>query len=341
LICGEKMESPNNLPLRLAVIGFGKMGMLHASILNVMENVKVVGICEKSYIIRRLAKQLLKDTEIVGNVGELVDLDLDAVFVTTPIPTHFSLCKMIYEGKIASHFFVEKTLASDFSQAKELCEFAKCSGGVNMVGYMKRFSVTFSKVKELLGQGTIGELSSFSAYSFSSDFAEIQTKSKKSGSRGGVLNDLGSHVVDLALWYFDSIEVENASLKVINSSGCEDEAKFEVTNDDGFKGNFHVSWCKNEYRMPEFGFEIRGTRGELKVNDDLVELNLRNGEHKKWYKPDLNDCVDFLLGAPEYYREDKHFSDSVLARQNVENDFCNAARVDDLLEQVKRKAKWQ
>ena len=332
------MRGSNEMTLRLAVVGLGKMGLLHASILSVMENVKVVGLCEKSLIIRKVAKKALKDVEIVDDITKLASLDLDAIFVTTPIPTHFSIGKTIFAEKIARNFFIEKTLAANFSEAEELCELAQYSGGTNMVGYHKRFSVTFGKARTLLEQKAIGETSSFTAYAYSSDFSDMDKKSKISGSRGGVLKDLGSHVVDLALWYFGNIKVERANLQSIIHSRSEDLAKFDVVCDDEVKGSFDVSWCKSEYRMPEFGLTILGTQGEIRVNDDEIELKLKDKEPTKWYRHDLNDCVGFLIGAPEYYREDEHFVRSALAGQPVESDFSNASIVDSLLEQVKMKA---
>jgi predicted dehydrogenase len=334
------MGGSNNEKFRVAVVGLGKMGLLHASILNVMESVEIVGLCDKSSIIRRLIKKMLKGVKMVDDIVEFSDLDLDAIFVTTPIPTHYSIGKTIYTERIAQNLFFEKTLAANYAQAKELCTLARSSEGVNMVGYMKRFSVTFNKAKELLDQNVIGGASSFEAYAYSSDFAEVDRKSKISGARGGVLMDLGSHVADLALWYFGGLEVKMGKLRSINNSGSEDVAKFKVVSEGGVEGSFDVSWCKNVYRMPEFGIRIMGSNGELTVNDDEVVLKLGE-EVTKWYRHDLNDLVGFLIGGPEYYREDEFFVKAVLEGARVPSDFDAASKVDDLLEKIKTQAAWE
>jgi predicted dehydrogenase len=335
------MKKSDMEPLRVAVVGLGKMGLLHSSILNVMESVRVVGLCEKSSIVRRIAKKLLRNVRMVADVIDLADLDLDAVFVTTPIPTHFSIGKTVFTKNIASNFFMEKTLAANFSQAQELCKLAQVSRGINMVGYMKRFSVTFRKAKALMEQKNIGEITSFQAYAYSSDFAEIDLKSKISGSRGGVLQDLGSHVVDVAHWYFGPLDVASANLHSVTNSSSEDEAAFEVQSSDGLKGLFDISWCKKDYRMPEFGLRILGEEGEITVNDDKVDLTMKDGTHANWYRHDLNDSVGFLIGAPEYYREDEYFVNSAFAGQQVQPDFSGASKVDNLLEKVKLEAMWK
>jgi predicted dehydrogenase len=175
--------------LRVAVVGLGKMGLLHASILNVMPNVEVVALCDKSWLLLKFVKKLFKKAQAVDDVEKLADLDLDFVYVTTPIPTHVPITKILCSKKIARNIFVEKTLASSFDKAEKLCRLNQSLGGVNIVGYMKRFSVTFRKAKVILDQATMGKLLSFSAYAYSSDFFGDNKGLKTAASRGGVLRD--------------------------------------------------------------------------------------------------------------------------------------------------------
>jgi predicted dehydrogenase len=335
------MEKSDIEPLRVGVVGLGKMGLLHASILNAMEAVDIVALCEKSSLIRRFAKKMLRNMKLTADVAEFADLDLDAIVITTPIPSHFAITKTIFTHNLASNLFIEKTLASNYADSVKLCELAGSSKGTNMVGYMKRFSRTFQKAKSLLELGTVGEISSFEAYAYSSDFADIDKTSKISGSRGGVLKDLGSHIVDIALWYFGKIEIESSELKSIISSGSEDDVKFHAVCDKGISGSFSVSWCRSNYRMPEFGLKVNGTKGYVRVNDDEVELRVNDKSPVTWYRHDLDDNVGFLVGSPEYYREDECFVKSVMAGRSVESDFDSASKVDYLLDQVKMKADWK
>jgi len=47
--------------LKVAVVGFGKMGILHAGILNALPKVQLVAVCEKSGLIRRFMRKLFRD----------------------------------------------------------------------------------------------------------------------------------------------------------------------------------------------------------------------------------------------------------------------------------------
>jgi predicted dehydrogenase len=324
--------------LRVAVIGLGKMGLLHASILNTLPNVELAALCDKSSLIRKFCKKMIDNVHVVDDVEKLSDLGLDAVYVTTPIPSHFVVMDILYSRKIARNVFVEKTLAANPDEAKKLCDLAQSFGGVNMVGYMKRFAVTFRKAKDLLNQDALGDVASFDAYAYSSDFFGCEKTSEKSAARGGAVRDLGAHAMDLALWFFGDLEVNSAKLEQPVNGGSEDSAQFSVNGADGLEGEFSISWCKENYRMPEFGLVIRGSEGVMNVNDDRVELTLNNGKPSRWYRHDLKDNVGFQLGGPEYFREDDYFIKSVLEKQDADPSFHTASKVDYLIDQVKSRA---
>jgi len=324
--------------LRVAIIGLGKMGLLHAAILNTLPNVEVNVLCDKGALIRKFCKRVFDGVRVVDDLEKLSGLDLDVVYVTTPIPSHFIVTKTIYSNAISRNVFIEKTLASSYDESKKICELAQSFGAINMVGYMKRFAVTFRKAKDLLDQDALGELVSFDAYAYSSDFLGSEKSSKASASRGGVLRDLGAHVVDLALWFFGDLEVDSAKLESLVEGGSEDFANFRVKKSDGLEGQFSISWCKENYRLPEFGLVIKGSEGFMRVNDDEVELKLNDEKSSRWYRHDLNDNVGFLLGAPEYFREDDYFIKSVLENRNVEPGFHTASKVDYIIDQVKSRA---
>jgi predicted dehydrogenase len=321
--------------LRVAVVGLGKMGLLHAGILNVLPNVEVTALCDKSFLIRKFVKKVLDGVRIVDDVEKLSDFDLDAVYVTTPIPSHFAVARTLYVSKVARNLFVEKTLASSYGEAKELCELARRFGGVNMVGYTRRFAVTFKKAKDLLDQDAVGPVASFKAHAFLSDFFESRKGSRAPAARGGVLRDLGCYAIDLASWFFGDLKVESAKLTSVVADDSEDSAHFRVTRSDGLEGDFDVSWCMKNCRLPDVKFSINGSEGVIEVDDDKLELKLKNSKSFAWYRHNLRDNVGFWLGGPEYFREDRHFVESVMTDNNAEPSFYTASNVDRVIDQVK------
>ena len=311
--------------------------MTHACLLNTLPNVKVTALCDKSRLMRTLAKRAFQKCLVTGKLEELADLGLDAIYVLTPIPSHYRIIKEILELNVATNLFVEKTLTSNYSNSEDLCKLIQNRKAVNMVGYMKRFGVTFNHAKELLDKHTLGELISFDAYAFSSDFADVPEGSLVSAARGGVLEDLGSHVADLALWFFGDLDASSSKPDSNPAQNSADSVSFEVAGSNLLQGRFSVSWSKKGYRMPEFGLSIEGTDGKLFVNDDEVRLEMNHETPKNWYRQDLNDNVGFLLGGPEYYREDEYFCKSIMSGTIPKSDFESAIKVDYLLDQVRRR----
>jgi predicted dehydrogenase len=322
--------------IRVAIVGMGKMGLVHSCVLSVLPNVKIVALCEKSLITRKLIGRLFSQALIVNDVEQLAKTNIDAVYVTTPIPSHFSVAKTIYSQGISSNVFIEKTLAKSSSESRKLCELSKDREGVNMVGYLRRYYVTFRKAKEMLANMAIGSPISFRAYAYSSDFLDIR-QSYAPTSRGGVLRDLGCHAVDLALWFFGEMSIGSAKIRSIVTRGSQDFASFRMRSSDGVEGEIDVSWCKENYRMPEVGFDITGQKGTIQVNDDEVVLQTGNVLNR-WYRHDLNDNVNFWLALPEYYREDLRFIGSMRNHTQCEPDFLAASQVDDILESIELKA---
>ena len=329
------------IPVKCAVIGLGKMGLLHGSILSAIPNVEIVAVCEKSSILLRIAKRLFPTAELVDDIAKLDGSSISTAYVTTPITSHFGIINYLLSHQIVDNIFVEKTLASSWEKSRNLCKLVQNSPGVMMVGYMKRYSVTFRKAKQLLAQNVLGKISSFDAYAFSSDFAEAKHGSKKPALRGGVLRDLGSHIIDLTGWFFGDFEVASASLEAIVSDTSEDAANFvaEVKNLD-MTGNFQISWCAKKHRMPIFGISILGDKGIMKVDDYSLNLKLSHGSNVSYFKHDLDDSVGFLLGEPEYYREDFAFIEAISSgkTKDPEPSFVSASRTDYIIDQIKKEA---
>lgn len=329
--------------LRCAVIGLGKMGLLHASILNAISDVELVALCDKSVLMTRLYKRIFSSTgiSVMSDFEKFSVLDLDAVYITTPISSHSFIAKNLYTKGIVRNMFIEKTLASSYSQAKELCEFAENLRSITMVGYMKRFSVTFRKAKELLSQRILGEPNSFRAYAYSSDFLGLTKESQSSAHRGGALRDMGCHVVDLAMWLFGDLEVRDVISSVKTEMSSETSVSFTTRNSAGLEGQFDVSQCVPNYRMPEFGLFIDCSKGRIDVNDDRLCLNLSDGSQRRWYRHDLGDNVDFFLGESEYFRENQQFVKSLLDNRMCEPNFETASRVDYVIDQIRDRSRTE
>jgi predicted dehydrogenase len=321
--------------IRIGIIGFGKMGILHATILGALPDAHVVAVCDTKRVVLRLAKKALPSIRVTKDLSELAQLGLDAIYVTTLPGSHYSLVKRIYGEGIARHVFVEKSLAASAEEADEMSRLAQAHESVTLVGYQKRFAVTFRKAKELLDDEAVGNVLSFEAYAYSSDFVGAPSEATPAIHRGGVLRDSGCHAIDLALWYFGHLDV------VGSSNGRDGDAEMptdfvsaRLRTAQGAEGELMVSSQMEGYRLPEIGMKIDGSLGTLIVNEDRVELTTRDDETRSWHRHDLNDHASFVFGAPEYSRENEEFLRAVTDGQGRGPDFVASTKVEQIIDNI-------
>jgi len=97
----------------------------------------------------------------------------------------------------------------------------------------------------------------------------------------------------------------------------EDFANAQIKFSNNISGEIDTSWSKEGYRIPEANIEIFGNNGKLKVNQDLIEINLKNHIPQfdkteiKIYKQSLEKGVHFDVGGPEYTKEDINITNSI------------------------------
>jgi predicted dehydrogenase len=312
-------SSVENEVVRVGIIGLGKMGILHAGVLNALDGSKVVAICEREGLLRRVGKKVLQQISFYDNPSGMVkDEDLDAVYITTPIQSHAPIVhELSGMGKKVS-LFIEKPLAGSLSEAGQIVSGSKTLGTVNMIGFQKRFLPQFGRVKKLLDAHALGEILFFHGYSLVSGVFSKGGGWRFEKGQGGSLLDLGPHLIDLLLWYFGQPAKIRAWERSFYSDKVEDLSHLVFDFDSGLIGHADVSWSIGGYRIPETQIEIHGKNGSLVVNDDFLSLRIVedvpgviNSGATIQRKPDLVQGVDFVLGDPEYCIEDKYFLDCV------------------------------
>jgi predicted dehydrogenase len=325
--------------INIGVIGLGKMGLLHSSILNTMQDTKIVAICEKQPIVRLFAKRMLPSINVVSDLEEMRSQTIDAYYVTASVGAHYPIIKEIYTSLPTRHIFVEKPLCISSVQSREICGMSVGHSGTSMVGYTKRFSATFKKAHELIKSGILGDIVHVTASAFSSDFNGTEEFVPQGYARGGVLCDLGCHAIDLLHWLIGTFAVKTADVLTRSHGRLSyvDEAQTVLQFNESVEGSLTVSWCRENYRLPQVDIEVRGTTGKLLVNEYRIEL-VSSDERTVMRKNELETGVPFFLGESDYYREDQMFINAVRSNKTVDIDFAAACRTDVIINEILAKA---
>jgi predicted dehydrogenase len=325
--------------MKISVIGLGKMGLLHAGIVNSLPDAKVTSVCETDFFLSTAAKALLpKEITVYRDVGKMIlEEDPDALYVTTPIDTHVPIINDSFRAKSNLNIFVEKPLASTYDEAKVACEAASRSSGINTVGFQRRFSPIFQKARDLLTENAVGDPLFFRSYFFSSDVLREGSGWRSKKGSGGVLLDSAPHLLDTLIWFFGEPTSVMAVKKRIYSSMVDDYVHAVFSYASGLQGHTDVCWSVSSYRLPEVMLQVYGKDGILTVTDDFVKVSLsqqKSGGSRTYNRQSFRVSTPFLLTDPEYTLEDAAFLEAVRTQVAPDSNFIQAAKVNALIDRI-------
>ena len=326
--------------MQVGIVGLGKMGLLHSAVLNTLDDVQIVSIAEKDSLVTKHLKSVLPKINVYKDLDEMLSSEnLDLVHITTPVASHLPLTLTSIKKRL--NFFVEKPLTRNLDEAKQICSELKNSNLIHCVGYNVRFLETFSNVKSLLDENVLGDIINVNSTMYASNIFSKPSgwRFKKKISGGGVLLELGCHLVDLLLWYFGPITNVIGKIKTVYSE-VEDFAHAEFEFEKGIKGELDTSWSKEGYTIPEINLEIKGTNGSLRVNQDFIEMKLKNPVQKfkqadvKIYKQELEKGISFDVAGTDYTKEDMHLVDCVKNKKQTLVNAFEASKTQSVIEAI-------
>lgn len=319
--------------LCLAVVGFGKMGLLHSAILNLLRPNTVKFVVDKSKIIALGGSLLIKGLRFFRSLERILSEDLDAVYVTAPAETHYAIVRRLLDAGVKA-IFIEKPPTLNLSSFMELLDDA--NEALCMVGFQKRYALPFRHAKLLIDEGVLGDVKDVRCYIKSSDV--LKPVERFNHLDRGVLLDLGIHLLDMLCWFFGELSVESARSRSFYT-GVDDV--FEaMLSAEKFSINFEASWSDVGYRFPETFIQINGDKGILKVTEDYVKVVLDEKDKSlALYKPHYYQSFPPVLVAdPEYTIEDMHFLSCFTINRKPETDLESCTATMNLIEELYTRA---
>ena len=144
----------------------------------------------------------------------LEDPSLQLIVIPTPNDTHFPLAKAALNA--GKHVVVDKPFTVTLSQARELEALAKAKGLLLSVFHNRRWDSDFLTLKQLLKEGTLGEVRYFESH-FDRFRPEVRQRWREmKGAGSGIWYDLGPHLLDQAMQLFGApvaINVDMAEMR--------------------------------------------------------------------------------------------------------------------------------
>ncbi|HUW19283.1 MAG TPA: Gfo/Idh/MocA family oxidoreductase [Sedimentisphaerales bacterium] len=331
--------------LKGGVIGFGRMGVTHYSILNTHPDVQFVAVCDSSNFVLKNLKRYTRLELYTDYQKMLNEQEMDFVIVATPTASHVEVVKAAVQRGL--HMFVEKPFSLTAEEGKALVAMLEGRNLVNQVGYFLRFNEVFRAVRKLVADHVIGDVVHYKNEMYGCTVLR-PSKSSWRGKKemgGGCILDFASHCIDFSNHVFGMAErVSGSILRRVYSTDVEDAVYAALEHRNGTSGNVMVNWSDASFRRPYNRIEILGTKGKIVADRQeyrlyLHEVDNNNGFEKGWnihYLPELDKGVRFAVRGSEFTNQLDHFIECI--KQNKTETMCtfaDALQTDLVIEKIK------
>ncbi|MGY1435943.1 Gfo/Idh/MocA family protein [Streptomyces reniochalinae] len=269
-------------PLRVGLLGFGLAGsVFHAPLIATTPGLALDTVVTSEPERRERAREAGAPGGEVRTLPSADDLfadpdRLDLVVVATPNRTHVRLAHRALDAGLP--VVVDKPLAPTAAEARELAAKAEAKGLLLAPFQNRRWDNDFLTLRSLLAEDALGEV-----HRFESRFERWRPRPKggwrESGDPqevGGLLYDLGSHLVDQALTLFGPAASVYAEADVRRPGAeADDDTFIALTHESGVHSHLWMSATASRLGPR---FRVLGSRaGYVKYGLDPQENALREG----------------------------------------------------------------
>lgn len=296
----------------LAIVGCGVVGRIRAKYAREYPGIGWLGLCD---IKEDLGRKLAEDTNadfFTTDFNELLNRpEVNAVIIATDENHHGAPTLAAVECG-HKHMFIEKPLATDAKESKQVLDALEAAGVDAVIGYTQRFRRRFLAVKEKLNTGQIGEVTGVVTRAFMNrmvPIATVQRTNQRTTLTPMVVS--GTHSLDMSMWLMEGKEpvsvYAGSNDKALGKYGTKDSTFGIFTMDDGTLFSMNISWALPVvWPGSVYGLEIGivGTKGVIDIEDthrDVVlasEVPQGAGYDPEGFDKGMDRHVDFLTSYP-------------------------------------------
>src|ERR1700694_1120202 len=311
-------------PLRVAVIGYGLAGtVFHAPLIAATDGMIVSAIVTSNPERKLRARRDFPDAAILTSAEHIWQnaSNYDLAVVASPNRTHVPLGLAAMQAGLP--VVIDKPMAPSVAEAERLISFSKSTGKLLTVFQNRRWDNDFLTVRQLLASESdlLGQI-----IRFESSFQRYRPLPRTGawrelpdpGEAGGLLFDLGSHLIDQAVLLFEQPLRVYAEVELRRPGTQVDDDTFVALE---FANGTHAHlWMDVLTRIPGPRLRITGLRGMyekwgLDPQEDALSAGKRPGDagwglepHERWGrlstdvgKLHIDGPVETLPGAYETF----------------------------------------
>ncbi|MCU1446132.1 Gfo/Idh/MocA family oxidoreductase [Cryobacterium sp.] len=243
-------DLPRTVPIRAGVLGYGLSGrVFHAPFLAANPDFSLDVIVTSNAERGASARQSYPGVRVLASAEELFARgDLDLVVIGTPPETHVPLAHAALDAGLA--VVIDKPFSTTSEAGWELVNRAHGLGLPITVFQNRRWDGDFLTLRALLAENALGQV-----YRFESRFESFKPGPPRSwkaqatpAAGGGILFDLGAHLIDQAVLLFGPVDDVSAEVTTRYPDGAAD--------DDTFVSLHHGSGVRSHLWMSKFAAQV-------------------------------------------------------------------------------------
>lgn len=309
-------------PLRVGIIGMGKMGKIRAQVVHELPSTDLRTIAD----IRPEALETYS-VESFTDPYRIFDQELDMVFVCTY--NHAAPDLVVTALDHGLHVFCEKPPGKSAADVQRIREAAKRNPGCKIkFGFNHRYHYSVMEAKSMIESGRFGKILWLRGVYGKAGGIQFENnwRSDKTKSGGGILLDQGIHMLDLLRYFIgDFTQVKSMVTTSFWKIPVEDNAFALLRTPEGQIATFHSSSTQWKHK---FSLEISLEDGYINLNGILSSTRSYGDESLTFARKQFEDST-FAFGKP---REEMIYFDRDDSWRLEVEDFVSAVREDKPIE---------
>lgn len=261
-------------PVRIAVAGLGKMGVMHAAMISRIPGAELVAAVDRSLASgKQLSSMTGRDLALFDSIEAcLAEARPDGVIVCTPQSVHRAICEPCLRAGVA--VLVEKPLAHTLADARAMAALARERPDVPAgVGFMLGHNPLLAEAARHVREGRLGAVRSARASCY---LGQVFAPGKgwtftRAAAGGGVLINSGSHLLFALLEILGPARAATARASGVHNE-VEDTMTAIVDFESGVWASVDVSWSAPGYEFQTHDVALEGTAGALEFSNEALRL---------------------------------------------------------------------
>lgn len=331
--------------IRIGMVGLGKMGLSHVSIVRAHPEVQFVAACDTTTYLTDVLEKYTGLKCYADLDQMLAQEQLDAVVIATPSKLHAGMVQKALDRGL--HVFCEKPFVLDVGDGERLAQLAASKGLVTQVGYHFRFVAAFQEASRIVRSGALGTVHHVRAEAYGPVVLRPKGGTWRSAKSegGGALYDYACHAIDLVNFVAGvPAAVSGVVRHGVFSRDVEDEVYCSLHYTNGASGQLCVNWSDESFRKMSTKLTVWGTNGRVTADRQECQIFLREAPAALpdtpagWtvrYTTELTKEVWFYLRGEEYSGQIDYFVQSIKQhRTDGENTFQSALQADRVVAMI-------